>query len=314
MFAEDSDNLIQRSQLGPDALAVVEAAGGVRDVGGLNLIGSTASAVGGEIEDIVFFGYDVGTSVIPEPSAEGAVVDKFLADAAGLEVGDTLLVGATSAEVTVGSIVDDLSQGAGTVWVPNDQWRAILTEGNPGALLPDGVNQALIVVPDLSLTLDPADGTAVEQVAAAVTELDGINGLTATQAVEALPVVQQQSSTFQGIIAMTFIVTLLVVALFFALITLERVGLYAVFKALGAGTKDLMAGLTLQAIAVSVIALIVGFALSLVFVAFLPAELPVRLVPARLGQTAAGVIITALLGSLFSLRRVLRIDPAEAIG
>ncbi len=40
------------------------------------------------------------------------------------------------------------------------------------------------------------------------------------------------------------LVTLLVVALFFALITLERIGLYAVLKALGAGTKDLMAGIS----------------------------------------------------------------------
>ena len=41
----------------------------------------------------------------------------------------------------------------------------------------------------------------------------------------ALPVVQQQSSTFEGIIGVTFVVTLMVVALFFTLITLERVGL-----------------------------------------------------------------------------------------
>ena len=314
VFAEDSENLIQRSQLDLETRLAVENVPGIRQVGGLNLIASTASAPDGEIQDIVFFGYDVSTSVLPEPSADGAVVDKFLADAANLEVGDTILVGATSAELTVGTIIDDLSQGAGTVWVPNDQWREILTEANPTALLPEGVNQALVVVPDLSITVDPADGLLVEVIAAAVSELDGVSGLTATEAIESLPVVQQQSSTFQGIIGMTFIVTLLVVALFFALITLERIGLYAVLKALGASTKDLMAGLTVQAVTVSVISLVAGFVLSIVFVSLLPAELPVRLLPTRLGQTAIGVIVTALLGSLFSLRRVLRIDPAEAIG
>ncbi len=136
----------------------------------------------------------------------------------------------------------------------------------------------------------------------------------ATEAIEALPVVQQQSSTFEGIIGVTFIVTLLVVALFFALITLERVALYAVLKALGAGTKDLMAGISAQAVCVSVVALLLGFGLSLIFTNLLPAELPVRVVPSRLVQIAVGVVLTSLVGSLFSLRRVLRIDPAEAIG
>jgi len=112
----------------------------------------------------------------------------------------------------------------------------------------------------------------------------------------------------------TFVVTLLVVALFFTLITLERVGLYAVLKALGARTGNLMAGISTQAVGVSLVALALGFALSVVFVGLLPAELPVRLEAARMLQTAAGVLASALLGSLFTLRRILRIDPAEAIG
>ena len=115
-------------------------------------------------------------------------------------------------------------------------------------------------------------------------------------------------------IGMTYVVTLLVVALFFALITLERVGLYAVLKALGADTKDLMAGISAQAVCVSLLALVVGFGLSVTFVGLLPSELPVRLEASRLVQIAVGVVFTALIGSLFSLRRVLRIDPAEAIG
>ena len=122
------------------------------------------------------------------------------------------------------------------------------------------------------------------------------------------------SSTFEGIIGVTFVVTLMVVALFFTLIMLERVGLYAVLKALGARTRDLLAGISLQAVCVSVIAVTLGFALSVVFVNLLPATLPVRLVPNRMLQTGVGVLLSALLGSLFTLRRVLRIDPAEAIG
>jgi predicted lysophospholipase L1 biosynthesis ABC-type transport system permease subunit len=88
----------------------------------------------------------------------------------------------------------------------------------------------------------------------------------------------------------------MVVALFFTLITLERVGLYAVLKALGARTRDLLAGISVQAVCVSVVALVLGVVLSAVFVSVLPATLPVRLVPARLVQIAVGVLLSALLG------------------
>ncbi len=306
VFSEQSENLIQRSRLDRDQADALGQAADVSDVGALNLIESTASTTGGEILDIVLFGYDLQTDVIPAPFTDGAVVDEALADRNDVAVGDTLLIGATAEPVMVAAIVEDLSLGSPTVWISTTRWRQIISVGNPAALPPEGINQALII--------EPSSGVAVEDLATELSAIDGIAAVTATEAVDSLPVVQQQSSTFEGIIGVTFVVTLLVVALFFALITLERVGLYAVLKALGAGTKDLMAGISAQAVCVSVVALLLGFGLSLVFTSLIPAELPVRLEPSRLVQIAVGVILTSLMGSLFSLRRVLRIDPAEAIG
>ena len=43
----------------------------------------------------------------------------------------------------------------------------------------------------------------------------------------------------------------LVVALFFALLTLERIGLYSVLKAIGASTRQIFAGVVLQAVLVA---------------------------------------------------------------
>ena len=306
VFSEESEDLIQRSRVGEAEATALADADGVAAVGALNLIESTASAVDGEILDIILFGYDLPTEVIPTPPADGAVVDKALADRNGVTVGDMLLIGADAAPVPVEAIVEDLSQGSPTVWISTENWRDIVGSGNPAALPPEGIHQALVI--------EPAPGVAAEDLAAQLNSTAAVSVVTSTEAVDALPVVQQQSSTFQGIIGVTFVVTLLVVALFFALITLERVGLYAVLKALGAGTKDLMAGISAQAVLVSVVALLLGFGLSLIFANLIPDELPVRIEPPRLIQTAIGVIVTSLMGSLFSLRRVLRIDPAEAIG
>ncbi len=307
VFSDDSELLIARSRVDAQQADQVVAAEGVAAVGALDLIGSTATDSRGEIVDIVLFGYDLSTDVIPPPPTDGgAVVDEALADRNDVALGDTLLVGPTSEPVVVSAIVSDLSQGSPTLWLATDRWREIVQLGNPAALPLEGITQALVV--------EPSAGTRLSDLAERLRRFDGIDAVTSDEAIDALPVVQSQSSTFRGIIGVTFVVTLLVVALFFALITLERVGLYAVLKALGARTGGLMAGISAQAVVVSLVALALGLGVSMVLVGFLPAELPVRLVPARLLQIAVGALLTALMGSLFTLRRVLRIDPAEAIG
>ncbi|MFZ1439621.1 MAG: ABC transporter permease [Candidatus Microthrix subdominans] len=311
VFSQQSDLLIQRSRVDTKQADALAKADGVTKVGALNQIASTAEDPDGQIVDIVLFGYDLATDVLPAPPADGAaVIDSALANRNDVGVGDTLLLGATSEPVKVARIVDDLSQGSPTVWLSSKRWREVVGAANPASLLPAGVNQALVVQPsDAGL-----DQTRLTKLAAHLGDQEGLDVATPDEVVLALPVVQQQSSTFEGIIGVTFVVTLMVVALFFTLITLERVGLYAVLKALGARTRDLLAGISLQAVCVSVIAVTLGFALSVVFVNLLPATLPVRLVPNRMLQTGVGVLLSALLGSLFTLRRVLRIDPAEAIG
>ena len=310
VFSDQSDLLIGRSRVDVKQADVLAKADGVAKVGVLNQIASTAQDVDGDVVDIVLFGYDLPTDVLPAPPSDGAVIDAALADRNDVKVGDTLLIGPTSEPVEVSNVVDDLSQGSPTVWLSSKRWREIVQKANPAAVLPPGVDQALVVQPsDTAL-----DTGGLDALAGRLGGEDGIDVVTPEQAIQALPVVQQQSSTFRGIIGVTFVVTLMVVALFFTLITLERVGLYAVLKALGARTRDLLAGISVQAVCVSVVALVLGVVLSAVFVSVLPATLPVRLVPARLVQIAVGVLLSALLGSLFTLRRVLRIDPAEAIG
>ncbi len=307
VFSDGSELLIQRSNVDTAQAERLAAVDGVAAIGALNQISSTASDRQGEIVDIVLFGYDLPTAVIPSPPVDGgAVIDAALANRYNVAVGDTLLLGATSEPVTVAEVINDLSQGSPTVWLSTQRWREIVQTGNPAALPPEGTNQALVV--------EASVGTDLEVLAPKLAAVDGIAVATSTEAIQALPVVQQQSSTFEGIIGVTFVVTLLVVALFFTLITLERVDLYAVLKALGARTSDLVAGISAQAVGVSLVSLVLGLGLSLAFVGLLPADLPVRLVPARLLQTGVGVLVSALLGSLFTLRRVLRIDPAEAIG
>lgn len=305
---EDADLQLGRSRVGTDVRDTVSSVDGVAAVGALASTSTTAGVAGaGDLEDVVVLGYELGTEVLPAPPGGGeVVVDERLADLVAVEVGDTLLVGPDELELEVASFVDDVSEGAATLWVSVDAWRAVDGAASPTAGLPDDVVEAFVVA--------PADGVSLDALAVAIEDAAPVRAATVDEVVGALDVVVQQAATFQGIIGVTFVVTLLVVALFFALLTLERVRLYAVLKAVGARTRDLVTGVAVQAVGVASVALLVGGALAVAFVTVLPADLPVQLEPSRVLQVAVGTVLTALVGGLLTLRRLLRVDPAQALG
>lgn len=304
----DAELLPDVSQVPADLRDAVASVDSVAQVGGLSRITTTAAVGDGEVVDVAVYGYEEGTGRLPAPPAAGtAIVDRGLAALTPTTTDDVLRIGPAERQVTIARFVEDAGDGAPTVWLPLEEWRALVAEAAPTSPLARSGDQLLVLI--------PADGAAVADVVADVrAAVPGAAVGTADDAIAALPAVTQQAATFQGIIGVTFVVTLIVVALFFVLLTLERLRLYAVLKALGGRTGDLLAGLAAQAVGIAVAALAIGGLLAFALTAVLPADLPVRVLPSRLAILAIGTVVTALVGALGTLRRLLRIDPAEAIG
>ncbi|MFM2077233.1 MAG: hypothetical protein RJA49_1123, partial [Actinomycetota bacterium] len=152
-----------------------------------------------------------------------------------------------------------------------------------------------------------------------VTSIDTATGgatktLTKADAVLSLPGVKQQKDTFNQIIYTTLVIVLAVVGLFFSLLTLERLGLYGVLKAIGASTRRLFLGVVLQAVIVAVVAFVAGSLLAVAASLALPSGVPLQLTPMRFLSTFIGLVVAAILGSAISLRKVTKVDPASAIG
>jgi putative ABC transport system permease protein len=88
-----------------------------------------------------------------------------------------------------------------------------------------------------------------------------------------------------------------------------------VVKALGTRARTLVGGLVTQAAAVAIVASLVGSAIAVVFDRVVPpGSIPYQLLPGRLVGSSVALVAAAIVGSVFSLRRVLRVDPATAIG
>ncbi len=307
MSADSRDSII-RSRLGPEVKETIAGVDGVEEVFGLGV-----ALVGAQVPDSDDFadtavtGFEGGIAGVDEvPAAGEGLADRSLASS-GISEGDTIEIGPERIPVTIVGWVDDvvyLQQGA--VLVEPETWRQVLTTARPDAALGEGAFQVYAVM---------VDGDAAEIATAIDEATDGATStLTIEDAIDSLPGVQEQRSTFGQIIAVTFFVAGLVVALFFAFITLERTPLYGVLKAMGTSSTQIYVGLIVQAVVVTLAAIILGGAIAFGLSLIVPPDIPLRFEMSRTVFVVIGMVVTAVVGCSITLRRVIRIDPAAAIG
>jgi putative ABC transport system permease protein len=308
VYSADANDSAIRSRLGPAVRSEVAGVPGVRSVGGLGLSLLGARVPGeADLADVAVIGYQQRPEGVPPPPASGrAWADRRL-EAFGVREGQVLRVGPQAMPIRVQGFVEDTNYLLqGSLWVNARTWRAVQNASRPDAQFAPGRFQILVV---------ETDGDA----AAVARRVDGATGgrtktLTKDEAILSSPGTRQQQSTFNGIIGVAFVVVGLVVALFFALLTIERVPIFGVLKALGSPTRRLVAGVLVQALVVATVAFVTGALLTVVITNALPPRIPVLLVGSRAVFTFIGLVGTAAIGGALSLRRIARIDPVSAIG
>jgi putative ABC transport system permease protein len=308
VYSADAKESFLRSRITPELRAEVEAAPGVQATGGLGFALVGAEVPGeDDLADAAVIGYELAPSGVPAPPPPGQAWADERLKSFGVEQGQTLLLGPAKVPIEVAGFVKDtnyLLQGA--LWVEAGTWRDVQNKSRPDARVTDGVFQSLVA---------QGDGSPASLAEAIDTATNGqTSTLTKDEAVLSLPGTREQEATFNLILGITFVVAGIVVALFFALLTLERTALYGVLKAIGASSRQLVVGLLTQAVVVALVALAIGISLAFVLGSFIPPQVPLQFQPSRAVTTAVIIVIVAALGGLVSLRRVVRIDPASAIG
>ncbi len=314
VYSGDAKESLARSRVTPSVRSKVQAVAGAGNAAGLGSVQLGARVPGRgprELVPTVLFGYELAPKGLTgAPPGQGRVYADSSLRADGVREGQTILLGPARSPVKIIGFLDGSRfEGQGTLWGSLETWRAVQAANRPNERAGPGVDQALLV--------RVASGGSATSVAAAIDRATSgeTKTLTLEEAIQALPGVSAQQTTFNQIIGITAAVAVLVVALFFALITVERIGLYGVLKALGAGSVTLFAGVLAQALAVALAAATIGAAASLALAAALPPDsIPFVASAGRLLSSAAYLVIAALIGCAFSLRRVLRVDPAAAIG
>lgn len=312
VFSAASRDSLVRSRIDPALRREVETVTGVRRVGGLGgvqLGGRVPGKGPRDLVPIVLFGYERAPRGLPAvPPGPGLVYADDTLRADGVREGTVIRLGPERTPVrVVGFVTDTRYSGQAAVWGSVRTWRTVLNANRPAARVAAGVTQALVLDTDG----DPGRvADAIDRATGAAT-----SSLTIDEVIDALPGVSQQRSVFNQIIGVTVVIAIVVVALFFALITVERTALYGVLKAIGARSRTLFAGVVLQAVVVTLIASAIGAVAAVALDAAIPpGAVPFVATPGRLLSSTGFLLVAAVAGCTFSLRRVLRIDPATAIG
>jgi len=309
-FASVADGQLPQSVVSADDRAAAERVDGVAATGSV-----TVHQLGArlpdrderDLVDVVVAGFERPIGGADEPPERGmALADATLRER-GVRVGTTIAVGPARTPIEVVGEVDRAGfQGQGGLWVGPDTLTDVVAANAPGDALPPGASQALVV--------EVAGGADPAEVAVAVDDATGTTE-TLTRAAAAAAVPDVGGGVIQQIIGLTLVIAVAVTALFFALLTAERIGLYGVLKAIGGRTPTLLAGVVAQAVVLAAIGSTLALAAALAFDAAVPPDgVPFQLTARSVAFALVALLAAAVGGAALSVRRVSRIDPARAIG
>jgi len=307
VFSADSNDSLLRSELTASQRDAIAEVGGA--TGGIGYMAATAQE-DSLTEDVALFGFEPGS--VAEPAVrsgralarEGEIlIDRSLSRSSGLKVGDqiTMRNALIAYNFTiVGEVDEGQFLGLPSAYVFLDKWREMRYPGQGE----DAPAASVILARGHTDNLGARIEAAVPNTSA----------LSKSEAISAIGGVTEQERVVMAIEFFGFVIGALVIGSFFFVLTMQRAYEIAIFKALGASSWYVFGQLICQVVAVALAGLALGVPLALVTEATLPSDIPLQTTGGAFLTGGASITIAALLGSLFSARQVVRVNPMSALG
>lgn len=259
--------------------------------------------------NITVFGAKADSFVVPEIvsgknfSADNEIlISQNLADQENYQVGDTVAIGNADNLEIVG-ITPSSSYNVAPIVYGSLSTEANIKYGEQDFGGEENIPVNIIVVQkenDVTVT-NNADDANLEAV-----DLDTF--------IQNIPGYSAESLTLNSMIAFLFIVVAAIVGIFMYVMTLQKTSLFGVMKAQGVATKYIVRSIIAQAFFVGVIGVVIAFVLSYGTSLILPAAMPFAVDLIKWLLFGLVLIVVAVLGGIFSIRTVTKVDPITAIG
>lgn len=129
-----------------------------------------------------------------------------------------------------------------------------------------------------------------------------------------LPGYTAQNSTFEMMIGFLFVISLIVIAVFLYILTMQKMHNFAVMRAQGIPTKTLVNYVISQSLILVLFGVILGLIMMEITSVAMPKTVPVTFTPVIALAGTLGMLLMGVIGSLIPIRSIVKVDPAKAIG
>lgn len=144
-------------------------------------------------------------------------------------------------------------------------------------------------------------------------DVAGVDILPVDDALEGIPGYTAEQGSLSMMIVFLYIISAVVLAAFFYVLTLQKLDQLGILKAIGAGTASLAVALVFQVMLLSAISVSAATGVVIGASAFLPDGMPFVLSFELVGTMAALFLGVAAAGSLLSIYKVHQVDPLDAM-
>jgi len=307
-YSDRSNLSVIRSQLGEAQVKEIASAPGVNAWAAIGYVAAAIEYRPGKVETAALLGVDLGSIAMPKvidgrtltpQDSRGLLVDRSWASLTGTRVGDTLQlpVGlATEPFEVIGVIEQGSFFFQPAMFMMRDSWRTVsyrsVDQETPHA--------SIVLLQGSGLGGARGSGWAVVTKDTAFWNIEGVSA---------------QQGTVDALKYMGLLIGAMVIGVFFYVITLQKVALLGVLKAIGASGLYLTTQGMLQVFLVSLVGTGAAAVLALLTKATVLSSdaIPIAFTTGAVVSTTVAVVVAGLFGAALSMRQIASIDPIIAM-
>lgn len=258
-------------------------------------------ASNGDIEENAFiFGIEEESFLLPElvegekADGDNEVVGDYSLKETGFEVGDELTLSNSEEVLTLTGFTESAKYSASSVLFSDNE---TIEKLNP--MLTEDIINALVIKDSNWQDAEIDDEFEILEI---------------EEFIESLPGYTAQKLTLNFMIIFLFVISAAVIGIFLYVLTLQKTSLFGVLKAQGFTNGYLARTVLAQTFIIAIIGTVIGLGLTFLTGLFLPPAVPIEFNYMTMIIYMMVLIAVAMLGSLFSVISVRKVDPLRAIG
>lgn len=247
------------------------------------------------VEEHQFLAPDITAGRMFETDRE-VVVDISLKTEDDYQLGDTIKIATNQQALRIVGFTGNAKYNTAPVIYMSPQTYQLATETKTGD------NQAASKINAIVIR-----GTIHHSVA-------GVTNLSINDFINKLPGYRAQVLTFGFMIGFLVVIAAVVIGIFIYVLTMQKKAVFGVMKAQGISSAYLAKSVIAQTFLLSFLGVLLGLVMTLATTLLLPTEVPFQSSTIYFLLVAILMILVSIVGALFSVRSIVKIDPLKAIG